>query len=146
MSRLLLCSAFVALAAATVLPATSEACGGRSHSNGCGERTYVHGHFHFGFGRIRDSIGFLDYRHSLDDSGGCDDRQDRRREYVFHRMSGREAYEVWNGGGQGAGYTHRHDNGWGGSEAHAITSRSWSGGGQHAHAWGVHNSDNYENH
>ena len=145
MFRLLLCTAFVALAALAAAPDPALACGS------CGR--------HSSYERIEHHIrfvGFLDYRRSLDDDGRCDDSQDRRREYVFHRMSGREAYEVWHGAGHDDSWRHRHDNGcncgckhddgWGESRAVAIKSRTWEGGGQHNHAWGVHASDNCENH
>lgn len=122
MSRLLL--AFAALAA-LVTPALA------------------HHHHHHSHYRI---VGFLDYRHSLDDGGRYSRDLDERREYVFHRMSAKEARQVWQGGGHDGGYHHRHDDGWRGSSARAITKRSWYGGGHHNHAWGVHASDNSCNH
>lgn len=124
MSRLLL---FSAIAALTALVSPVQA---HHHHD------YVHGRF----------VGFLDYRHSLDDGGRYGRDLDARREYVFHRMSGREAYEVWHGGGHDGGYHHRHDNGRHDMGARPLKSRHWHGGGHHNHAWGVHASDNACNH
>jgi hypothetical protein len=98
----------------------------------------AHGHSHHHDVHVhRSFFGFLDYRHSVDP---WDDpsyrayrsRLDHEREYVFHHMTGREAFQRWHG----------HDRG----GATPVKRTIRYGGGDHHDAWGIHASDHHHHH